>query len=138
MTNKLAVIKIGAITENELKALKYKVEDALSSVKSAFNNGAVCGSGLELSNIKTSSPILNKALKYPARQLRKNVGLQNNWFTKKLPKGQALNVVTGETGPFLEVGVVDPTETLKAGIESAVSIASLLVTAKGMIVESNE
>lgn len=135
LTNKLAVIKIGATTENELKALKYKVEDALSAVKSAFNNGVVCGSGLALANIKTSSPILNKALKYPALQLRKNVGLRNHFFDQKFRNGEALNVVTGEVGLFLDVGVIDPVEVLKAGVESAVSIASLLITSTGMVVD---
>jgi len=132
-TNTLAVIKVGAATANEQKALKYKVEDALHSVKSAFKSGVVCGAGLALANIKTSSPILNEALKYPARQLRENMGLDGELNIKP---GEALNVVTGKIGPFLDVGVVDPADVLLAGVESAISIASLLLTSSGMIVES--
>ena len=131
-TNTLAVIKVGAPTENEQKALRYKVDDAVNSVKSAFKNGVVAGSGLSLSNIKTSSPILNEALKYPARQIRENMGIDED---NNLDDGQALNVVTGKRGQFMEVGVVDSAEVLIAGVESAVSIASILLTSCGIIVE---
>lgn len=134
-TNTLAVIKVGAATEQESKALKYKVEDARNSVKSAFQHGVVCGSGLALANIKTSSSILNEALQYPARQLRENMGLDENLNIKA---GEALNVVTGKIGAFLDVGVVDPVDVLLAGVESAVSITSLLLTSKGMIVETQK
>ena len=131
-TNSLAVIKVGAATENEQKALKYKVEDCVNAVKSAYKHGVVCGSGLALSHIKTSSPILNEALKYPARQLRENMGLDED---QELKVDEALNVVTGQTGKFMEVGVMDPVDVLLAGVESAVSIASILLTSSGMIVE---
>ena len=130
--NALAVIKVGAATENEQKALKYKVEDCVNAVKSAYKHGVVCGSGLALARIKTSSPILNEALKYPARQLRENMGLDED---QNLKVDEALNVVTGQTGKFMEVGVMDPVDVLLAGVESAVSIASILLTSSGMIVE---
>lgn len=132
-TNKLAVIRVGAPTENEQKALKYKVEDCVNAVKSAFQHGVVCGSGLALSRVKTSSPILNEALKYPARQLRENMGIDEG---QELAVDEALNVVTGKTGKFMDVGVMDPVDVLESGVESAVSIASLLVTTSGMLVES--
>lgn len=144
-TNTLATIKIGAPTENEQKALKYKVEDAVNAVGAAYRNGVVCGSGLALARLKTSSPILNAALKAPSQQLRKNVGLATEktlWSRVigkqeglSLPIGYAHNVVTDEIGPFMEVGVMDSVDALVAGIESAVSIASILVTSSGMIVE---
>jgi chaperonin GroEL len=130
--NSLAVIKVGAPTENEQKALKYKVEDCVNAVKSAYQHGVVCGSGLALSRIKTSSPILNEALKYPARQLRENMGLDGE---QDLKVDEALNVVTGEVGRFMDVGVMDPVDVLLAGVESAVSIACVLLTSTGMIVE---
>lgn len=133
-SNSLAVIKVGATTDNEQKALKYKVEDAVNAVKVAYNGGVVCGSGIALAQIKTSSPILNEALKYPHRQLLENMGLEDN--DDQMIGDTALNVVTGETGSFMEVGVVDPVEVLIAGVESAVSIASVLLTSSGMIVES--
>lgn len=135
LTNTLAVVKVGAPTDNEQKSLKYKVEDVVHSIKSAFRNGVVCGSGLSLFGIKTSSSILNEALKYPARQLRENMGMSVDIEYKK---GEALNVVTGKIGKFIDVGVVDPADVLIAGVESAVSIASLLLTSSGMLVEAQK
>ena len=133
-TNTLAVIKVGASTENEQKALKYKVEDAVHAVKSAYKNGVVAGAGLALSNIKTSSVILNEALKYPNRQLMENMGIEE----VDLKENEALNVVTDKIGKFMEVGVVDPVDVLIAGVESAVSIAGILLTSSGMLVEYNK
>lgn len=130
--NKIAVIKVGAPTENEQKALRYKVEDAVNAVKSAFRGGVVCGSGLALSRIETASPILNQALKAPHAQLLANMGAE---LPRSLKEGEAFNVVTGEIGKYMEVGVIDPVEVLVAGVESAVSIVSLLITTSGMIVE---
>jgi len=129
--NTLAVVKVGAVTENEQKTLKYKVEDAINAVKVAYRGGVVCGSGLALARIKTSSKLLNSALQYPAQQLRNNAGLDDI----ELKKDEAQNVVTGEIGHFMKVGVVDPVEALIAGVESAVSIASILVTSSGIIYE---
>jgi len=133
-TGTLAVIKVGAPTDEEQKALQYKVEDAVNSVKSAFQNGVVCGGGLALRGITTSSPILNRALEYPSYQLFINMEMQY----PLLAEGQALNVITGETGPYLEVGVIDPVDVLIAGVESAVSIASILATSAGMICETRD
>jgi len=130
-TNTLAVIKVGAPTESEQKALKYKVEDAVNAVKSAYNDGVVCGGGLSLARIKTSSSILNEALKYPHRQLLENMGLDS----LDIPQNKGYNVITGQVGDFMEVGVIDPVNVLIAAIESAVSIASLLLTSSGMIIE---
>lgn len=132
LNNKIAVIKVGAPTENEQRALKYKVEDAVNAVKAAFKGGVVCGSGLALARIKTSSPILNEALKYPARQLRANMGIDE----VEMKDDEAMNVVTGKVGKFMEVGVMDPTDVLAAGVESAVSIATVLITSAGIIAEA--
>lgn len=129
-TNKLAVIRVGASTESEQKALKYKVEDAVHSVKSALEGGVVAGSGLALTNIKTSSNLLNEALKHPARQVRENMGLDDTLLD------EAENLVTGEKGNFMDIGVIDPVDVLIAGIESAVSIAGILLTSHGIIKES--
>jgi chaperonin GroEL len=131
-TNKVAVIRVGAPTESEQKALKYKVEDAVNATKSAYRHGVVCGAGLSLARLKTSSPILNEALQYPHRQLCENMGIDEGMDLKG---DQVMNVVTGKRGNFLEVGVMDPVEVLIAGVESAVSIASTLVTSTGIIVE---
>lgn len=133
MTNTLAVIKVGAPTENAQKTLRYKVEDAINAVKEAFRGGVVCGAGMALARIKTSSPLLNEALQYPSRQLRENMGIDE---IEDLGVDEVLNVVTGKKGKFMDVGVMDPAEVLLAGVESAVSIASILVTSSGMIVEA--
>lgn len=130
--NKIAVVKVGAATENEEKALKYKVEDAVNATQAAFKGGVVCGAGLSLARLVTSSSILNEALKMPFKQLTDNMGIDN---LKPLEKDQAINAVTGKIGNYMEVGVIDPVEVLIAGVESAVSIASLLVTTNGIIVE---
>lgn len=140
--NTLAVIRVGASTDEEQKSLKYKVEDAVNSVKSSYKNGVVCGAGHALAEIETSSPILNEALKYPHRQLHENMGIDNPValpfqykISKKYEEGIVLNVVTGKVGPFMSVGVMDPVDVLIAGVESAVSIASLLLTSSGLIAE---
>jgi len=131
-TNQVAVIKVGAETDNERKARKYKVEDSVNSVKAAYRGGVVAGGGIALANVTTSSELLNKALRRPHRQLLENMGIDT---MPVLKKGDALNVVTGQTGPWLKVGVLDAVDVLVAAVESAVSIASILVTVSGMIVE---
>ncbi len=132
-TNTIAVIKVGAMTDSEKKSLREKLDDAIHSVKSAYKNGVVCGAGLALARIKTSSPLLNEALKYPSRQLRENMGLDND---NSLAVDEVENLVTGKIGKFMDVGVMDPVDVLIAGVESAVSIASTLLTSSGMISES--
>ncbi len=134
-TNTLAVIKVGAMTENEQKALKYKVEDCVNAVKSAFKHGVVAGGGFALSRIKTSSPILNEALQYPNRQLLENMSVS---IDHEYEPDEVYNVVTDEFGDFMKVGVMDSAEVLLAGVESAVSIASILVTSSGMIVKTQK
>lgn len=131
-TNKVAVIKVGAETENEQKAKRYKVEDAVSSVRAAYRGGVVAGGGVALQNVATSSELLNRALRKPHRQLLANMEIDK---IPTLKAGEALNVVTGEQGPWMKVGVMDPADVLIAAVESAVSIASILVTVSGMIVE---
>lgn len=139
--SKVALIKVCGPTQEEQRALQYKVEDAVNAVKAAYKGGIVAGAGLSLASLHTSSDILNQALQYPFRQLMENMGLNNKIEEFTLPgakgtKIYALNVRTGKRGPYAEVGVVDPVDVLIAGIESAVSIASLLVTTSGMIVEA--
>lgn len=133
--NTLAVIRVGAITENEQKALKYKVEDAVNAVKAAYIGGISIGGGQALSRVRTSSRILNEALQYPKRQILDNLGIEEPVITNYR---YAYNVVTRELGDYIEVGVIDPTDVIIAGVESAVSIACVLLTSGGMIVEYTE
>ena len=132
-TGKVAVIKVGAPTENDQKAIKYKVENAVNAVKNALKGGVVPGGGAALASIETSSEIFNQVLKAPRKELLVNMGIRNTHM--ELKDGEAFNVITGEKGDMFKVGVMDPVESLIAGLESAVSIAGLLVTSKRMIVE---
>src|SRR3990167_9059004 len=134
LTNKVAVIHLGAPTENELKSVRRKVENCIASVKSAFNSGVVAGGGEALANLKTQSEILNNALQYPKKQLWENV----NKTPPSLKKDEAQNVVTMELGDFMEVGVIDPVNALVVGIENAVSVAGLLLTIQGIYCENKK
>lgn len=134
-SNKVGVIKVGAATENEMQALKYKVEDAVNAVRSAFRSGVVAGGGVSLLNLNTPSKLLNEALNAPFYQLMVNMGITN---IPILQEDEAYNVVTEEKGQWQEIGVVDPVDVLIAQIEGAVSIASLLVTTSGLLVENPE
>jgi len=133
-TQSIACIKVGAPTENEQKALKLKIENAVKSTQAAFRGGVVAGSGLALARVETSSPLLNLALQYPHQQVCDNMGV----LPEPLEGETAKNLVTGEVGDFLAVGVADPVDVLIAGVESAVSIASVLVTSHAMIVEETK
>ena len=134
-TNSIGVIKVGAPTDNEQKGLKYKVEDTVNAVKSAYQSGVVKGAGLSLAGIKTSSPILNEALQYPRRQLLDNMGADEelSW-----PKDMARNLMTGKFGNYFEIGVIDPLDVVVAGVESAISIASVLLTSSGILAETKK
>lgn len=135
LKNGVAVIKVGAMTKHEMEALKYKVEDAVNAVQLAYKSGIVCGGGLSLYRLKTSSELLNKALKQPAKYLFANSGIEERSANVWDDSEKAYNIVTGKEGKFLEVGVIDPVGVLIAQIESAISIANLLITSKGVLVE---
>lgn len=110
----VAVIKVGAYTENEQKGIKAKVENAVNSTQMAFKSGAVQGAAKSLLDIKTSSELLNKALKAPRQQLEDN-GVK-----------------------YLDENTVDPADVIITALESAVSIASGLLTMGGISVPKRE
>ena len=134
-TNSIVVVKVGAPTEQEQKALKYKVEDTVNAVKTAFHGGVIPGGGFALARIKTSSFIFNAALREPIKQIALNMGLID-YEIPDLKKNEVYNFITGKTGDFLKVGVLDPTDAIVAGMESAVSVSSVLLSATGMVVET--
>ena len=117
LTSGVAVIKVGGATENAMKALRYKVEDAVNATRVAFKSGVVRGAGVTLSEIETSSPILNSALKVPHETLLVNLEVDS------LP---------------VEEDIIDPVEVLIAGVESAISIVSLLISTKGILCDKEE
>ncbi len=110
----IAVIKVGAYTENEQKYIKAKLENCVNATQLAFKEGVTAGAGKTYESIKTSSELLNNALKAPRKQLEKN--------------GKA----------YLDDNVVDPTGVLIAGLETAVSIASGLITMGGISTEQRK
>ncbi len=111
----VAVIKVGGLTEEEMESTKEKVDDAVNATRLAFKGGVVDGAGKELAKIKTSSKILNAALKMPFATLKENMGVS----------------VIGAT-------IKDPTEVLIAALESAVSISTLLISTRGILVKYRE
>lgn len=110
----VAVIKVGAYTENEQKGIKAKVENAVNSTQIAFKGGVVPGAGKSLLDIKTSSNLLNEALKAPRKQLEVN------------------------GSKYLDENTVDPADVIVTAIESAISIASGLLTMGGIVVPKRE
>lgn len=131
MTGKVAVMKVGGMTEAEHRALRFKVEDAVNAVQVAYKSGVVRGAGLALASCKTSSRILNAALQAPHETLMSNCGID----PVELGKNEAVNLSTGQEGNFIDVGVVDPVDVLIAGVDSAVSIACILLTSTAIMVE---
>lgn len=108
LTNGIGLIKVGAATESEMKFKKYKVEDAVNATQIALKGGYIKGAGVGLSLVETGSEILNKALKSPKEQLN------------------------------LEADVIDPTEVMIAQVETAVSIAKVLMNCSGILLEEKE
>jgi chaperonin GroEL len=132
LSNKIGLIRVGAPTENESRALRYKVEDSIHATHAALRNGVVAGGGFALAALRTDSLILSAGLSSPLKQIRLNIGGKVEFSGSST---NAVNFVTGKAGPFLSVGVADPVDVLIAQIDSAVSIACMLITSTGFIVE---
>jgi chaperonin GroEL len=155
----VAVLKVGAATEPELKEKKHRVEDALSTARSAVEEGIVPGGGVALINavpalerVQTSNDderfgvqILKRALEEPMRQLARNAGedgavIIDTVRRMQKEKGPAYgyNVLTGEFGDMLEQGVIDPVKVTRSAVQNAVSIAGLLLTTEALITDLPE
>jgi len=156
----VAVLKVGAATETELKEKKHRVEDALSTARSAVEEGIVPGGGVALLNVipaldkvqtanddeKFGVDILRRALAEPMRQLARNAGedgavIIDTVRRKQKEKGDTsygYNVLTGEFGSMLEQGVIDPVKVTRSAVQNAVSIASLLLTTEALITDIPE
>jgi chaperonin GroEL len=155
----VAVLKVGAATEPELKEKKHRVEDALSTARSAVEEGIVPGGGVALINaipalerVQTSNDderfgvqILKRALEEPMRQLARNAGedgavIIDTVRRMQKEKGSAYgyNVLTGEFGDMLEQGVIDPVKVTRSAVQNAVSIAGLLLTTEALITDLPE
>jgi chaperonin GroEL len=156
----VAVLKVGAATEPELKEKKHRVEDALSTARSAVEEGIVPGGGVALINVITALDkvqtvndderfgvqIMRRALEEPMRQLARNAGEDGAVIIDTVRRKHkeandttyGYNVLTGEFGSMLEQGVIDPVKVTRSAVQNAVSIAGLLLTTDALITDIPE
>src|SRR5438270_3762148 len=148
----VAVIKVGAATEVEMKEKKARVEDALHATRAAVEEGIVAGGGVayirargNLKNLKGENPdqeagikIVLRAREEPTRQIVANAGEEPSVVVNKIVEGKGnygFNAATGEYGDLVEMGVVDPTKVARFALQNAASVASWLLTTEAMIAE---
>ena len=146
----VAVIKVGAATETELKEIKHRVEDALQATRAAVEEGIVAGGGVAfmdalpaLENIEISDPeeqigidIIKKALTAPVATIAKNAGYEGAVIVDKvseLPAGEGLNSANGEWGNMIEMGVLDPVKVTRTTLQNAASVASLILITEATV-----
>ena len=150
----VAVVKVGAATEVELKEKKHRIEDALSATKAAIEEGIVPGGGVVLVNaiskidlskfsgdIKTGASIVVKALGEPLRQIAINAGLEGSVVVEKvktLPKGKGLDALEGKYVNMIEAGIIDPAKVTRSALQNAASIAALILTTEVIVAEKPE
>jgi len=152
----VAVIKVGAATETELKEKKHRIEDALSATKAAVEEGIVPGGGVALIMIipavqkvkekltgdeRIGAEIVEKALEEPLKQLATNAGYEGSVIVEKvksLKPGHGLNVVTGEYGDMIKMGIVDPAKVTRSALQNAASIGALILTTESLVAEKPE
>jgi chaperonin GroEL len=151
----VAVIKIGAATEVEMKEKKARVEDALHATRAAVEEGIVPGGGVAYLRALTSLDgvtgenadqnigisIIRRAVEEPIRQIVQNAGLEGSVVVAKVKDGQAdfgYNAYADTYGNMLEMGVIDPTKVTRVALENAASVAGLLITTESTIVEKKE
>ncbi len=150
----VAVVKVGAATETELKEVKHRIEDALSATRAAVEEGIVPGGGVTLLNavtaldnlnlsgdVKTGADIVRRALTEPVRLIASNAGLEGAVVvekTKTLKAGVGYNAVTGEYVDMMEAGIVDPAKVTRSALQNAASIAGMLLTTETLIADAPE
>jgi chaperonin GroEL len=150
----VAVIKVGAATEVELKEKKHRIEDAVQTTKAAVEEGIVPGGGVALLGAQaalekvdlegdeaTGARIVNKALEEPIKQIAENAGLEGGVVVEKvrsLNGGQGLNADTGEYGDMFKAGIVDATKVTRSALQNAASIAALFLTTEAVVAEKPE
>ncbi|MDQ2982052.1 MAG: chaperonin GroEL, partial [Actinomycetota bacterium] len=149
----VAVVKVGAATETEMKEKKHRVEDALQATRAALEEGIVPGGGVALVNAagsikldgegdeRTGAAIIVRALEEPLRQLANNAGLEGSVVIDKVrqaPKGQGLNVETGEYEDLVKAGIIDPTMVTRSALQNAASIGKNILTTEAIVAEPPE
>ncbi|MBQ6089354.1 MAG: chaperonin GroEL, partial [Firmicutes bacterium] len=152
----VAVIKVGAATETELKERKLRIEDALNATKAAVEEGIVPGGGVALVNVipkvseyvqsltgdvKTGAAIIERALEEPVRQIAENAGLEGSVVVaevKRSEKGVGLNAATEEYVDMMAAGIVDPAKVTRSALQNAASASAMLLTTEAGIVDIKE
>src|ERR1022692_3148700 len=153
----VAVIKVGAATETEMKEKKHRVEDALQAARAALEEGQVPGGGVALINAadavrddvlgslegdeKTGAQIILKALEEPLRQLASNAGLEGSVIVQQVrgaKPGWGINIETGELEDLLKSGIGDPTMVTRSALQNAASIAKNILTTEAIVAEAPE
>jgi chaperonin GroEL len=153
----VAVVKVGASTETEMKEKKHRVEDALQAARAALEEGQVPGGGVALINAadavgpdilgklegdeRTGAQIIFKSLEEPLRQLSYNAGLEGSVVVQQVrgaEKGHGLNVETGEVEDLLKSGIGDPTMVTRSALQNAASIAKNILTTEAVVAEAPE
>ena len=152
----VAVIKVGAATETELKEKKHRFEDALNAARAGVEEGLVPGGGVAYlilipalekarkearGDEKIGVDIVRKALESPLRQIAANAGLEGSVVVEKvrnLPAGQGLDAATEQYGDMLAAGIIDPAKVARSAMENAASIAGMLLTTEALVVEKPE
>ncbi len=151
----VAVIKVGAATETEMKEKKARVEDALHATRAAVEEGIVTGGGVALirclgcldkvkaddAEEKVGVDIVRRAIQTPLRQLAHNAGMDGSLVVEKvkIEKGSfGVNIATGEYGDLLKMGIIDPTKVTRSALQNAVSISGLLLTTQCLVTELPE
>ncbi len=151
----VAVIRVGAATETEMKEKKLRIEDALAATKAAVEEGTVAGGGVALLNAipavkalleaaddadeKTGIKIVLKALEEPARQIAANAGLEGSVIVNTImtseATGKGYNFATGEFVDMFEAGILDPTKVTRSALQNAASVAAMVLTTESLVAD---
>ena len=152
----VAVIKVGAATETELKERKLRIEDALNSTRAAVEEGIVSGGGTALLNVygavkaveeqeegdvATGLRIVLRALEEPVRQIANNAGLEGSIIVDRLKReeiGMGFNAANGQWVNMMEAGIVDPTKVTRSALQNAASVAALFLTTEAVVADIPE
>ena len=153
----VAVIKVGAATEIEMKEKKLRIEDALSATKAAVEEGIVAGGGVALINAipaveklletttgdtKTGVQIVLKALEAPIKQIAKNAGLEGSVIVENIKRegkvGYGFNALDEEYTDMISAGIVDPTKVTRSALQNAASVAAMVLTTESLVADIKE
>jgi chaperonin GroEL len=151
----VAVVKVGAATETEMKEKKHRVEDALQATRAALEEGIVPGGGVALlsaqgslaidkiedADEKTGARIVYRALEEPLRQIAENAGMEGSVVVndvRKAKKGHGLNAANGEIVDLIAAGIIDPAMVTRSALQNAASIAKNILTTEAIVAEVPE